>query len=69
MTEDDLIWCLYWVAYNLKDPTYNPLDVGVRHSPLTQSEKLERYEHECHCIRLDILTLIEKIKKDGINNE
>lgn len=69
MKVNELIWCLEYLADNLRDPTYNPLDVGFRHSPLTQSEKLERCEHVCHFTMNDILKLIEAIKEQGIENE
>ena len=31
----------------LERPTYNSLEVGFRHSPLTQKEMLERYDDTC----------------------
>lgn len=31
-------------------PLYNDLDVGFRHSPLTNKEKLERYQFSCDAI-------------------
>lgn len=69
MKIDALLDMLEYIADNLRDPTYNPLDVGFRHSPLTQAEKLERYEHECYCTRADILKLMAMIKTQGIDNE
>jgi hypothetical protein len=69
MKIDALIDMLNYIADNLRDPTYNSLEVGFRHGPLTQKEKIERYEQECYCSRNDILKLVEMIKTQGIDND
>lgn len=66
MRINDLISSLEYIAENLENPTYNSLDVGFRHSPLTQIEIIDRYKHECYCTHHDILKLIEIISKEGI---
>lgn len=66
MKVHDLISSLEYIAENLENPTYNSLDVGFRHSQLTQKEIIERYKHECYCTRNDILKLIEIITKEGL---
>lgn len=69
MKLNDLIASLEYIAENLENPTYNSLDVGFRHSPLTKDEIIERYKHECYCTHNDVLKLIALIKTNGIENE
>jgi hypothetical protein len=68
MKISDIINSLEYLAENLENPTCNSLEVGFRHSPLTQKEIIERYQHACYCTRNDILKLIEIIKIEGIEN-
>ena len=68
MTLNDLLISLKCCADSLENPTYNSLEVGFRHSPLTQKEIIERYKTECHITRHEIIKIIETIKKEGIEN-
>ena len=68
MKIDDLIASLEYITENLENPTYNSLEVGFRHTPLTKDEIIERYRQECYCTRSDVLKLIDLIKKNGIDN-
>ena len=45
-------------------PLYNSLEVGFRHSPLTQKEKLERYELACTMINEFAIMLMKELKDD-----
>ena len=68
MTLNNLLISLECCADNLENPTYNSLEVGFRHSQLTQKEIIERYKTECYITRHDILKIIATIKKEGIEN-
>jgi hypothetical protein len=57
----------YW-AECLENPTYNPLEVGFRHSPLTKDEIIQRYKDGCYMTRHSILKVIELINKEGIQD-
>lgn len=39
----------------LSRPTYNSLEAGFRHSPLTKDEKLSRYAESCEIVRQYLL--------------
>ena len=56
-----------WAKY-LENPTYNSLEVGFRHSPLSKDEIIQRYKDECHMTRHAILKVIEIIQNEGIEN-
>ena len=56
-----------WAEY-LENPTYNSLEVGFRHSPLSKDEIIQRYKDECHMTRHAILKVIEIIQNEGIEN-
>lgn len=66
MTKDDLLVNLEFWASCLENPTYNSLEVGFRHSPLTKDEIIERYKQECHMTRHAILRVMEIINEEGI---
>jgi hypothetical protein len=66
MTKQDLMINLEFWASSLENPTYNSLEVGFRHTPLTKDEIIERYKQECHMTRHAILRVKEMIEKDGI---
>lgn len=55
----------YW-AECLENPTYNSLEVGFRHNPLSKDEIIQRYSDECRLTREAILRVKEMIEKDGI---
>jgi hypothetical protein len=67
MTKEELLVNLEFWADCLENPTYDSLEVGFRHSPLTKDEIIERYKQECYMIRHAILRVIEIIEKDGIS--
>ena len=66
MTKEDLLINLEFWASCLENPTYNSLEVGFRHSPLSPAEIIQRYKDECHMTRHAILRVIEVIKEEGI---
>lgn len=66
MTKEDLLINLEFWASCLENPTYNSLEVGFRHSPLSPGEIIQRYKDECHMTRHAILRVIEVIKEEGI---
>jgi hypothetical protein len=66
MTKQDLLVNLEFWASCLENPTYNSLEVGFRHSPLSKDEIIERYKQECAMTRHAILQVIEIINKEGI---
>lgn len=66
MKLDTLIINLEYWAECLENPTYNPLETGFRHSPLTNVEIIQRYKDECHMTRHNILRVIEIIKEEGV---
>ena len=68
MTPNDLLVNLEYWAECLENPTYNSLEVGFRHSPLTKDEIIQRYKDECHMTRHAILKVIEIINKEGIQD-
>ena len=66
MTKDELIINLEFWASSLENPTYNSLEVGFRHTPLSKDEIIQRYKDECNMTRHAILRVMEMIEKDGI---
>lgn len=66
MTEQELHANLEFWASCLENPTYNSLEVGFRHTPLTKDEIIKRYKDECDMTRHAILRVMEMIEKDGI---
>ena len=68
MTREDLLVNLEFWASCLENPTYNSLEVGFRHSPLTKDEIIQRYKDECYMTRHAILRVIEIIQEEGIKN-
>lgn len=67
MTKEDLLINLEFWASCLENPTYNSLEVGFRHSPLSKDEIIDRCKQECHMTRHAILRVIEIIKEEGIH--
>ena len=68
MTLNDLLVNLEYWTECLENPTYNALEVGFRHSPLSKDEIIQRYKDECHMTRHAILKVIEIIQNEGIEN-
>jgi len=68
MTLNDLLVNLEYWTECLENPTYNSLEVGFRHSPLSKDEIIQRYKDECHMTRHAILRVIEIIQNEGIEN-
>ena len=68
MTPNDLVVNLEFWASCLENPTYNSLEVGFRHSPLSNDEIIQRYKHECDFVVDSIRKVIEIIQKEGIEN-
>jgi hypothetical protein len=66
MTKQELLLHLEYWAECLENPTYNSLEVGFRHTPLSKDEIILRYEEECDLTRAAILRVIEIINEDGI---
>jgi len=50
-------------------PTYNDLEVGFRHSPLTQSEITKRYEETCRFIAADLRAALSPPQQAGTEGE
>lgn len=63
--EEILINLEYWASC-LENPTYNSLEVGFRHTPLSKDEIIQRYKDECDITRHAILRVIEIINEKGI---
>lgn len=68
MRLSDLLVNLEYWAECLENPTYNSLEAGFRHSPLSKDEIIQRYKDECHMTRYAILKVIEIIQNEGIEN-
>jgi len=66
MTQEELLINLEFWADCLENPTYNSLEVGFRHTPLSKDEIIQRYREECNMTRAAILRVIEMINEDGI---
>ena len=66
MTEEELLINLEFWASCLENPTYNSLEVGFRHDPLTYLEIIKRYKDECYMTRHAILRVMEIIKEEGL---
>jgi hypothetical protein len=66
MTKEDLLVNLEFWASNLENPTYNSLEVGFRHTPLSKDEIIQRYRDECDMTRHAILRVMEIINEEGI---
>ena len=66
MTKEDLLINLEFWASCLENPTYNSLEVGFRHTPLSKDEIIQRYKDECNMTRLAILRVMEIINEEGI---
>ena len=46
-------------------PLYNSLEVGFRHHPLSEKEKLERYKESFEIVDEYLMTLWKELNKDG----
>lgn len=66
MTKQQLIETLEYLVDSLENPTYNSLEDGFRHTPLSKDEIIQRYDQECRYTRLCISQLLEKIQNEGI---
>lgn len=66
MTKEDLLINLEFWASCLENPTYNSLEVGFRHTPLSKDEIIQRYKDECNMTRHAILRVMEIINEEGI---
>lgn len=66
MTKEDILINLEFWASCLENPTYNSLEVGFRHTPLTKDEIIQRYKDECNMTRHAILRVMEIINEEGI---
>ena len=67
MTKQELLINLEFWASSLENPSYNSLEVGFRHTPLTKDEIIQRYRDECNMTRHAILRVMEIInEEDGI---
>jgi hypothetical protein len=66
MKKNDLLVNLEFWASCLENPTYNSLEVGFRHSPLTKDEIINRYKQVCDMSRHAILQVMEIINEEGI---
>jgi hypothetical protein len=66
MTQEELLINLEFWADCLENPTYNSLEAGFRHTPLTKDEIIQRYREECDMTRTAILRVIAMINEDGI---
>jgi hypothetical protein len=66
VTKEDLLVNLEFWASSLENPTYNSLEVGFRHSPLSPNEMTQRYKDECNMTRHAILRVMEMINEEGI---
>lgn len=66
MTKEDLLINLEFWASCLENPTYNSLEVGFRHTPLSKDEIIQRYKDECNMTRHAILRVMEMIEEEGI---
>lgn len=66
MTKEDLLINLEFWASCLENPTYNSLEVGFRHTPLTKDEIIQRYKDECNMTRHAIFRVMEIINEEGI---
>jgi hypothetical protein len=67
-TSDVLVNLEFWASC-LENPTYNSLEVGFRHSPLSKDEIIQRYKDECHMTRHAIMRVIEIIQEEGIEDD
>lgn len=68
MTPNDLVVNLEFWASCLENPTYDSLEVGFRHSPLSKDEIIQRYKQECDFVVDSIRKVIEIIQKEGTEN-
>jgi hypothetical protein len=69
MTVTELLVNLEFWATCLENPTYNHLEVGFRHTPLTKDEIIQRYKDECNMTRHAIMRVMEFIHKEGIEDD
>lgn len=66
MTKQDLLNNLeFWIDC-LENPTYNSLEVGFRHTPLSKDEQLERFRTECNFVREAAMQIKSRIENEGI---
>lgn len=66
MTKEELLVNLEFWASCLENPTYNSLEVGFRHTPLTKDEIIGRYKIECDFVYNAILRVIDEVNRDGL---
>lgn len=50
MNKDEILTYLEFIEEISRLPLYNSLEVGFRHSPLTNKEQLDRYADSCKII-------------------
>ena len=61
MIDEKVKYVLENVLESLNKPTYRDLEVGFRHTPLTQKEIVERYEETCIFAARDLQGLLDEI--------
>jgi hypothetical protein len=69
MKVSDVLVNLEFWASCLENPTYNSLEVGFRHTPLTKDEIIDRYKQECNMTRHAIMRVMEIINEEGIEDD
>lgn len=65
---EDVLLTLEMTIEDLKNPTYEPLEVGFRHTPLRDKEIIERLYNACSFAVRD-LEHVEKIIKQWKQKE
>ena len=63
MTKESVITMIEHVLEGLKQPLYNSLEVGFRHTALRDDEKLARYKETCSFAVHDLEWALKEIKK------
>ena len=64
MTKEEVLINLeYWISC-LENPTYNSLEVGFRHNPLSKDEIIERYKTECEHVHFCMTRVLKDLSSE-----
>ena len=69
MTVEELTINLEFWIESLRNPVYNPLETGFRHSPLTKDEIIQRYRWECAATVAAMERVLELIREQGVEDK
>jgi len=64
--KNDIIYSLENIRDILEKPLYDELESGFRHSPLTNAQKISRYQMACEDCLIQIQWILDTLTNDTI---